>query len=88
MIYLFSFETWEERFDNRIVIWVSIVGNAKKIGLKNIGIVDEFAIDALCEQPQLFDDQDCPKIKEIKNYAVALNDADPVKYAIQDIFGE
>lgn len=66
----------------------SIVGNAKKIGLKNIGIVDEFAIDALCEQPQLFDDQDCPKIKEIKNYAVALNDADPVKYAIQDIFGE
>lgn len=66
----------------------SIVGNPKKIGLKNIGIVDEFAIDALCEQPHLFDDQDYPIISQIRNFAVSLDDTDPVKYSIQDVFGK
>ena len=66
----------------------SIVGNPKKIGLKNIGIVDEFAIDTLCEQPQLFDDKDHPIISEIRNFAITLDDTDPVKYSVQDVFGE
>ena len=66
----------------------SIVGNPKKIGLKNIGIVDEFAIDALCEQPHLFDGQDYPIISQISNFAVSLDDTDPVKYSIQDVFGK
>lgn len=65
----------------------SIVGNHRKIELKNIGIVDEFAIDVLCEQPRLFDEKDYPIISEIRDFAAALDDTDPVKYSVQDVFG-
>ena len=66
----------------------SIVGNKKKIGLKNIGIVDEFAINTLCEQSQLFDSNDIPKIEAIKYFAKSLREDDPIKYSIEDVFGE
>lgn len=66
----------------------SIVGNKKKIGLKNIGIVDDFAINSLCEQPELFDENNEPRIANIIKFAKSLKEDDPIKYSIIDVFGE
>lgn len=66
----------------------SIVGNKKKIGLKNIGIVDDFAINSLCEQSQLFDKNEEPLLPDIIEFAKSLKEDDPIKYSIKDIFGE
>lgn len=66
----------------------SIVGNKKKIGLKNIGIVDDFAITSLCEQSQLFDNNEEPKLQSIIDFANSLRDDDPLRYSIKDVFGE
>lgn len=66
----------------------SIVGNKKKIGLKNIGIVDDFAINSLCDQPQLFDKNENPLVPNIIEFSKSLNEDDPIKYSIKDIFGE
>ena len=52
----------------------SIVGNKKKIGLKNIGIVDDFAINSLCEQPELFDENNEPRIANIIKFAKSLKE--------------
>ena len=80
--------TTERSQDLESFLTHSVVGNKKKIGLKNLGIVDDFAINALCEQPQLFDNNDEPKIDSIKDYAESLRGDDPIKYSIQDVFGE
>lgn len=66
----------------------SIVGNNKKIGLKNIGIVDDFVINTLCEQTQLFNEKEEPEIPKIIEFAKTLKEDDPIKYSIKDIFGD
>ena len=63
----------------------SLVGNKRKLGLKNIGIVDDFAINKLAEKSDLFVD-DAPNIPEIIRYADALDSSDPIKYAVLDIY--
>lgn len=63
----------------------SLVGNKRKIALKNIGIVDEFAINKLSEKSSLFTD-DIPEISKIVNYAKQLSNTDPIKYAILDVY--
>lgn len=63
----------------------SLVGNKRKLGLKNIGIVDDFAINKLADKSNLFID-DTPNISEIIRYAEALDASDPIKYAVLDIY--
>ena len=88
LYYRLSQLTQERSHDLESFLTHSIVGNKKKIGLKNIGIVDDFAINSLCEQPQLFDNNEEPQIEAIRNFAGTLRDDDPIKYCIQDVFGE
>lgn len=66
----------------------SIVGDKKKIALKNIGIIDDFAINILCKEKQLFDNNDNPILENILSFAYDLPQDDPVKYAIEDVFGK
>ncbi|MCM1295837.1 MAG: hypothetical protein NC311_09875 [Muribaculaceae bacterium] len=80
--------TEERSYDLESFLTHSIVGNKKKIGLKNIGIVDDFAINILCEQPQLFDKNDTPQVDALMTFAKTLNEDDPIKFSIQDVFGE
>jgi len=80
--------TTERSLDLESFLTHSIVGNKKKIGLKNIGIVDDFAINTLCEQPQLFDSNDSPNIDSIRSFANTLNEDDPIRYSIKDVFGD
>lgn len=80
--------TDERSYDLESFLTHSIVGNKKKIGLKNIGIVDDFAINILCEQPQLFDNNDAPQGAALMNFAKTLSEDDPIKFSIQDVFGE
>lgn len=80
--------TDERSYDLESFLTHSIVGNKKKIGLKNIGIVDDFAINILCEQPQLFDNNDAPQVAALMNFAKTLSEDDPIKFSIQDVFGE
>ena len=63
----------------------SLVGNKRKLGLKNIGIVDDFAINKLADKSNLFIN-DTPNISEIIRYAEALDASDPIKYAVLDIY--
>lgn len=63
----------------------SLVGNKRKLGLKNIGIVDDFAVNKLAEKSNLFVD-DIPNIPEIIRYADALDSSDPIKYAVLDVY--
>ena len=88
LYYRLSKITKERSQDLESFLTHSVVGNKKKIGLKNIGIVDDFAINSLCEQSQLFDENEEPKILDILNFAKSLNEDDPIRYSIKDIFGE
>lgn len=63
----------------------SLVGNKRKLGLKNIGIVDDFAINKLADKSNLFIN-DTPNISEIIRYAEAIDASDPIKYAVLDIY--
>lgn len=63
----------------------SLVGNKRKLGLKNIGIVDDFAVNKLADKSNLFV-EDTPNIPEIVRYANALDSSDPIKYAILDVY--
>lgn len=63
----------------------SLVGNKRKLGLKNIGIVDDFAVNKLADKSNLFV-EDTPNISEIIRYANALDSSDPIKYAILDVY--
>lgn len=63
----------------------SLVGNKRKLGLKNIGIVDDFAVNKLADKSNLFV-EDTPNIPEIIRYANALDSSDPIKYAILDVY--
>jgi hypothetical protein len=80
--------TEKRSYDLESFLMHSIVGNTKKIALKNIGIVDDFAINILCEQPQLFDTEDVPNLEAIVQFAKDLPNNDPIKYAIIDVFGD
>ena len=64
----------------------SVVGNKKKIALKDIGIVDDFAIEELSTIPHLFND-DIPNVERIIEYGKMLPDETPLKYSIKDVFG-
>lgn len=63
----------------------SLVGGKRKIALKNIGIVDEFAVNKLAEKSELFN-ENVPDITKIVNYANSLDPSDPIKYAIMDMY--
>lgn len=63
----------------------SLVGNQRKIALKNIGIVDEFAVNKLSEKANLFI-EDVPNIAGIIQYAKELESSNPIKYAILDVY--
>ncbi len=63
----------------------SVVGNPHKLALKNLGIVDDFAINALCDKSELFINEE-PDLDAILKYASKLADNEPLKYAIQDVF--
>lgn len=64
----------------------SVVGNKKKIALKDIGIVDDFAIEELSTKSHLFND-DIPNMERIIEYGKMLPDETPLKYSIKDVFG-
>ena len=55
------------------------------LGLKNICIVDDFAINKLVDKSNLFI-HDTPNISEIIRYAEALDASDSIKYAVLDIY--
>lgn len=62
----------------------SLVGNKRKIGLKNIGVIDEFALNKLVEIPELFDN-DVPNTNRIIEYADSLDITNPIRYSIEDV---
>ncbi|MDE7182235.1 MAG: DEAD/DEAH box helicase [Clostridia bacterium] len=63
----------------------SVVGDPRKLSLKNLGIIDDFAINALYNKDEFFV-EDQPNLNAILKYTDTLPVDDPLKYAIQDVF--
>ena len=77
--------TYMQSKDIEAFLTHSLVGNQRKLALKNIGIVDEFAVNKLVEKSNLFVN-DVPDMAEIIKYANTLSASDPIKYAILDVY--